>query len=92
MLTVEENALQGGFGSAVLEVLAEEGQTGVRVVRLGIEDHFVEHGSQKIQRSICGIDASGIVEAGRNMVEPACKQQASLLEECSAVSNQAVAK
>ncbi len=92
LLTVEENALQGGFGSAVLEVLAEEGQTGVRVVRLGIEDHFVEHGSQKIQRSICGIDASGIVEAGRNMVEPACKQQASLLEECSAVSNQAVAK
>jgi 1-deoxy-D-xylulose-5-phosphate synthase len=69
LLTVEENALQGGFGSAVLEMLAEEGQTDVRVVRLGIDDHFVEHGSQQIQRSSCGIDAAAIVAAARAMVK-----------------------
>ena len=68
LLTVEENALQGGFGSGVLELLAEEGHTGLRVVRLGISDQFVEHGAQKIQRSICGIDAPAIVEAARAMV------------------------
>ncbi len=92
LLTVEENALQCGFGSAVLEVLAEEGLTGVRVVRLGIGDHFVEHGSQQIQRSSCGIDAPAIAEAGRAMVESAGKEQASFLEKCSALNNQAAAK
>jgi 1-deoxy-D-xylulose-5-phosphate synthase len=67
LITVEENALQGGFGTAVLELLAEEGCTGVRIVRLGISDEFVEHGSQQVQRSSCGIDTTGIVEAARAM-------------------------
>jgi 1-deoxy-D-xylulose-5-phosphate synthase len=69
ILTVEENVLQGGFGSAVLECLAEGGITACRVVRLGIPDTFVEHGSQKILRSKYGIDAPAIVRAVRNIVE-----------------------
>jgi 1-deoxy-D-xylulose-5-phosphate synthase len=68
LLTVEENALQGGFGSAVLELFAEEGLTGTKLVRLGIGDQFVEHASQHIQRSICSIDTPAIVEAARTMV------------------------
>ena len=68
LLTVEENALQGGFGSGVLELLAEELHTGLRVVRLGISDQFVEHGAQRVQRSTCGIDTAAIVEAARAMV------------------------
>jgi 1-deoxy-D-xylulose-5-phosphate synthase len=68
LLTVEENALQGGFGSGVLELLAEEVHTGLRVVRLGISDQFVEHGAQRVQRSTCGIDTAAIVEAARAMV------------------------
>jgi 1-deoxy-D-xylulose-5-phosphate synthase len=76
LLTVEENALQGGFGSAVLELLAEEGITGVRVVRLGVGDQFVEHGSQQMQRSMCSIDTSGIVQAARSMVATAGIKQA----------------
>jgi 1-deoxy-D-xylulose-5-phosphate synthase len=68
VLTVEENVLQGGFGSAVLELLAEEGLTGIRVVRLGIGDQFVEHASQEVQRSICSIDTRAIVKAARAMV------------------------
>jgi 1-deoxy-D-xylulose-5-phosphate synthase len=67
-ITVEENALQGGFGTAVLELLSEEGCTGVQILRLGISDQFVEHGSQQVQRSSCGIDTPGIVEAARAMV------------------------
>jgi 1-deoxy-D-xylulose-5-phosphate synthase len=65
---VEENVLQGGFGSAVLELLAEEGLTGIRVVRLGIGDQFIEHASQQVQRSICSIDTPAIVKAARAMV------------------------
>jgi 1-deoxy-D-xylulose-5-phosphate synthase len=60
LVTVEENALQGGFGSAILELLAEEGVYDVRVKRIGIPDRFIEHGSQAQLRKDLGIDAEGI--------------------------------
>lgn len=63
IITAEENALQGGFGSAVLELLADEGMTGVRVKRLGIPDRFVEQGPQPQLRADLGIDAAGIAAA-----------------------------
>ena len=69
ILTVEENILEGGFGSAVLECLAEAGVTSCRVARLGIPDTFVEHGSQKILRATYGVDAAGIVKAVKDMVD-----------------------
>lgn len=64
LITVEENALQGGFGSAVLELLEEERVTGVRVKRLGIPDRFIEQGSQAQLRKDLGLDAEGITAAG----------------------------
>jgi 1-deoxy-D-xylulose-5-phosphate synthase len=60
LITVEENALQGGFGSAVLELISDAGMTAVRVKRLGIPDHFVEQGSQAQLRADLGIDGAGI--------------------------------
>ncbi|TWJ32913.1 1-deoxy-D-xylulose-5-phosphate synthase [Geobacter argillaceus] len=60
VVTVEENALQGGFGTAVLELLADERETAVRVKRIGIPDRFVEHGSQAQLRKDLGLDAEGI--------------------------------
>ncbi|BDV41809.1 1-deoxy-D-xylulose-5-phosphate synthase 1 [Geotalea uraniireducens] len=63
LVTVEENALQGGFGSAVLELLADEGLTDVRVKRLGIPDRFIEQGSQAQLRKDLGLDAAGIAAA-----------------------------
>jgi len=64
VLTVEENALQGGFGSAVLEGLADAGAlAGLTVKRLGIPDHFVEHGTQKVLREMLGIAKGGIKSA-----------------------------
>jgi 1-deoxy-D-xylulose-5-phosphate synthase len=88
LLTVEENALHGGFGSAVLELLAEEGHTGVRVVRLGIGDHFIEHSAQQVQRANCNIDAAAIAEAARTMVETDDAKQAVSYNQQSATSNQ----
>ena len=69
LITVEENALQGGFGSAVLELLEEKGVTGVEVKRLGIPDNFVEHGPQDFLRNKYGIDAEGIVRAGEELLK-----------------------
>jgi 1-deoxy-D-xylulose-5-phosphate synthase len=63
IMTVEENALQGGFGSAVLELLFDNNLQNVRVKRLGIPDRFIEHGSQAQLRKDVGIDAAGIASA-----------------------------
>lgn len=68
LVTVEENALQGGFGSAVLELLADEGMTGVRVKRLGIPDRFIEQGSQAQLRKDLGLDAAGIAAAVEDLL------------------------
>jgi 1-deoxy-D-xylulose-5-phosphate synthase len=69
MVTVEENVLPGGFGSAVVECLMDAGIIDSRVVRLGIPDTYVEHGSQKILRSKYGVDTPAIVKAVRDMVK-----------------------
>lgn len=63
VLTVEENALQGGFGSAVLELLEKNGIIDCKVKRIGVPDEFVEHGSQKELRKLLGLDADGIEKA-----------------------------
>lgn len=68
LLTVEENALAGGFGSAVLELLEREGLTGIRVKRLGIPDRFIEHGSQAQLRKDLGLDADGILQAAKTLL------------------------
>jgi 1-deoxy-D-xylulose-5-phosphate synthase len=69
VLTVEENALLGGFGSAVLELLQEGGLFSVPVERLGIPDLFVEHGSQSLLRRKFGIDEKGIFDKAKEMIE-----------------------
>jgi 1-deoxy-D-xylulose-5-phosphate synthase len=68
IITVEENVIAGGFGSAVLEALSEGGIADVSVRRLGVNDVFVEHGSQEIIRKKYGLDAEGIAVAVREMV------------------------
>jgi 1-deoxy-D-xylulose-5-phosphate synthase len=64
LFTVEENALQGGFGSAVLEFL-EEHNIDCEVKRLGVPDRFVEHGTQAELRAMLGLDTEGIEKAVR---------------------------
>ena len=70
ILLVEENAEAGGFGSAVLELLAGHDALRDKMVRqLGIPDEFVEHGTQKELRSMLGIDKAGIKRAMRSLCE-----------------------
>jgi 1-deoxy-D-xylulose-5-phosphate synthase len=67
VLTLEDHAAAGGFGSAVVELLAA-GAPGVRVQRLGVGDRFVEHGEPDAQRRAAGIDVDGVVERARELV------------------------
>lgn len=60
LVTVEENALSGGFGSSVASLLEESGVSDIRLKSIGIPDEFVEQGSQAILRSSYGLDAKGI--------------------------------
>jgi len=64
LITVEDHMLQGGFGSALLEQMAAAGLSGVSTRCLGLPDRFVTHGTQAELRTLCGIDARSIVEAG----------------------------
>ncbi|NPV52557.1 MAG: 1-deoxy-D-xylulose-5-phosphate synthase [Firmicutes bacterium] len=68
VLTVEEGALQGGFGSAVIEALNDAGIDGVRVTRLGIPDRFIEHGARDLLLEKCGLTAGAIASAARQLV------------------------
>ena len=69
VITIEDGALQGGFGSAVLEFMADHDYRS-KVVRLGIPDEFVEHGTQKELHKECGFDPEGIYQAAKNILEP----------------------
>lgn len=69
VLTIEENVLQGGFGSAVLELFQERGLFSIQVKRLGIPDLFVDHGSQALLREKYGIDENGIFKGVKEMFE-----------------------
>ena len=60
IVTVEENVLAGGFGSAVLEALTEAGMDDVSVHRIGMPDSFIEHGTAVDQRHRLRLDAEGI--------------------------------
>ena len=61
VVTVEEAYLQGGFGSAVLEVAEEHGLLGeAKIVRMGVPDRIVTHGDAKLLLAKYGLDADGI--------------------------------
>ena len=62
IITVEDGVLQGGFGSAVLEFMADNGYS-LPVKRIGIPNQFVEHGSPAELYHMLGMDAEGIAKA-----------------------------
>jgi 1-deoxy-D-xylulose-5-phosphate synthase len=64
VLTVEENTIVGGFGSGVMEVLAEEGIP-VPVKRVGLPDRFLTHGTPNMLRELVGLDKEGIKKTVR---------------------------
>lgn len=66
IVTVEDGVRAGGFGSAVLEWVADR-NADCRVVRLGLPDEFVEHGSVPELRALVGLDAAGIARTILNI-------------------------
>jgi 1-deoxy-D-xylulose-5-phosphate synthase len=62
VVTVEENALWGGFGSAIVELLTSSHISDVRIERIGLPDEFVVHGPQGVLRAKYNLDADGIVQ------------------------------
>src|SRR5436309_7721982 len=70
ILTIEEAYVAGGFGSAVMDLLEENGlQDRVRVVRMGIPDRIVTHGDAKLLLAKYGLDADGIYTRVREAIE-----------------------
>jgi 1-deoxy-D-xylulose-5-phosphate synthase len=59
LVTVEENVVAGGAGSAVAEMLAAEGFT-VPILQLGLPDEFIDHGDPALLLANCGLDAKGV--------------------------------
>ena len=70
LVTVEENTVQGGAGSAVAECLARHGMA-VRVLHLGLPDRFIEQGEHAQLLAECGLDAAGIERAIRQALSAA---------------------
>ena len=68
LITVEDGILAGGFGSAIVELLADRGLTEVQVTRIGLPDHFVEHGTIPKLRELVGMDAAAIVKAAEALL------------------------
>jgi len=75
IITVEDGCLMGGFGTAVLEFMADQKYT-AEVIRLGIPDEFIHHGTQKELYEDAGFDTKSIVRTVLEMM-PELKKQAS---------------
>jgi 1-deoxy-D-xylulose-5-phosphate synthase len=69
IVTVEDNVIQGGFGSAVLEGLQTVGATHCSVKIHGLPDNFIDHGSPSELYRLCKIDAGGIAEITREFLK-----------------------
>ena len=70
VVTVEDGCIQGGFGSAVVEWMADQGYS-ANVKRLGVPDRWIEHGTQAELYEECGYDAAAIEEASMEVLAKA---------------------
>lgn len=69
IITIEENSIIGGFGSAILEYFNDKNYKN-EILRLGLPDKFIEHGTQAQLHNLLGIDVNGIVENVKNFISP----------------------
>ena len=67
VITVEDGCLMGGFGSAIIEFMVDQ-KYNSEIVRLGIPDEYVHHGTQEELWEDCGFDAKAIVKAVEKML------------------------
>lgn len=69
LITVEEHAVSCGFGSAVAEMLIQEGIHGVQIKHLGIPDKFIDHGDRKILLEVNSLTPDGIANSVLQMLK-----------------------
>lgn len=69
VVTIEDHNRMGGFGSSVLELLADHGRRDITVSRLGLPDQFLDHGPADSLRAAHGLSVDGIVDAARGLVD-----------------------
>ncbi len=69
IITIEDGAIMGGFGSAVLEFMSENGYL-VKINRLGVPDQFIDHGTPQELHRECGFDVEGIIKTVKSMIQP----------------------
>jgi 1-deoxy-D-xylulose-5-phosphate synthase len=77
LITIEENVLAGGFGSAVVEYLLDHDFHDVKVKRIGLPDAFIEHGSQSILRENYGLSPEKMADVIENFVKKNTSDEAS---------------
>ncbi len=76
VVTVEDGVIEGGFGSAVIEYYSRSGKS-ITIIRLGVPNRFIEHGSQEELHRECGFDAEGICNTVRELI--LCRQKSQIL-------------
>ena len=74
IMTIEEGALPGGFGSAVIEALNDMESGTPRVRRLGIPDRFIEQGPRATLLQQLGLDTQGIARSAREFFQPSSRE------------------
>lgn len=80
VITIEDGCLMGGFGSAVIEFMADQGYS-AQITRLGVPDEFIHHGTQKELWAECGFDAHGIAETVKKMLNLSEKKSSASLSD-----------
>ncbi|MFW5699412.1 MAG: 1-deoxy-D-xylulose-5-phosphate synthase [Bacteroidota bacterium] len=69
IITIEDGVIAGGFGSAIIEYMTENGYQ-AQVIRLGVPDRFIDHGTPEQLYKECGFDVASICNKARSMVKP----------------------
>jgi len=69
VITIEDGTVVGGFGSAVLEFMSDNGYS-INIKRLGVPDQFIDHGTPQELHQECGYDVEGIIKTVKSMIKP----------------------
>ncbi len=81
VITIEDGTIVGGFGSAVLEFMSENGYS-INIKRLGVPDQFIDHGTPQELHRECGFDVEGIIKTVKSMINQTyCRMQGSFVSE-----------
>ena len=78
IVTVEDGCLMGGMGSAILEFMADHNYQ-AKVIRLGIPDRYIQHGTQSQLYKECGYDKSGMISSAEKIIGKKIKKSNSLV-------------